>query len=940
MSSLSQIVVSNALHATFLAAAVFVLTRFWKNPHAARALWLCVMLKLLVPPLVHVPVAALVETPPCWDFEDRPRPERTADVDRQARSDTIDRHESSVEGGVVDSRSVLAADDAALDAALRDSSRGPQAPAESLHALSAPRDHSSGDATANHPREVSVSPGRLPVEDTLGDSTEDQSAIDEEFGPASERSADDSTAESADFRPRPPGGARLGEAAVLAANVLEGIVACLPAVWVAGSSVWLLIVVGRIARFAGMVRRLAVADPGVLAETQVLAHRVGLSRVPLVRVVECSFPPVLWSLWGTPTIVLPGALLRRLGRQERRSLLLHELAHLKRGDHRIRWFESVVMAIYWWHPVAWWARREVHIAEELCCDALVVHYLPDAACSYGQALIETVDFLSERSPALPALASGFGSFRSLKWRLQMIIDRRVPCRLSWPGWLIVAAVALFVLPAAAQNAPTVVPVAPPASLPSQPGEAPLAQDPSSGSPSVPMALPVPTAPTAPPADKVPTTPANPLAGVGGAPTQREAAPLDSSLSPPPPHRGIPGTPPVPPRSAPLAPVISDEFSRTPAPATVEERLARLERMMERLLQGTADGSVRPSLPPSRADDVDSRLPHSPPTGSGRIVPRTPDSYEPEQPRESRDLRNAELRQLEDQARQLQDRIEALRNDLRSSERRRQVQEKPLLRRPKRDLRDQPVETELPGTTEPGRPAPIQPSSERTAAERLRYVDAQALSETLAELLPDARNLRIVVERRTNTLLISGEHRQVDLIQQIIRRLDREPPDQRGTSIDENIQRVPVPDQDLKTKPSDPLVSPNQSFSARIEQGNRLILHEDLSGNMQGPVEKETTLLPLDLKNFTGERTDGGTISALRFAPDSRWLYVGQADGFVRCFSTETGKLVWEHRAEQPVIDLSCLSTEKEGGLLGVVLQGLVEGTLWIDPQTGRRVHRG
>ena len=67
-------------------------------------------------------------------------------------------------------------------------------------------------------------------------------------------------------------------------------------------------------------------------------------------------------------------------------LLLHELAHLKRRDHWVRWLELVVAGLYWWHPVVWWARRALREAEEQCCDAWVVWAMPDRSRTYASCL--------------------------------------------------------------------------------------------------------------------------------------------------------------------------------------------------------------------------------------------------------------------------------------------------------------------------------------------------------------------------------------------------------------------------------------------------------------------------------------------------------------------------------------------------------------------------
>src|SRR6202022_2157966 len=100
------------------------------------------------------------------------------------------------------------------------------------------------------------------------------------------------------------------------------------------------------------------------------------------------------------------ALWDRLTSEQQTTLLTHELAHLRRRDHWVRGLELVVTGLYWWHPIVWWARRELRQAEEECCDAWVVAALPRAAKAYAIALMETLDFLSEARPALPLGASG------------------------------------------------------------------------------------------------------------------------------------------------------------------------------------------------------------------------------------------------------------------------------------------------------------------------------------------------------------------------------------------------------------------------------------------------------------------------------------------------------------------------------------------------------
>jgi hypothetical protein len=148
-------------------------------------------------------------------------------------------------------------------------------------------------------------------------------------------------------------------------------------------------------------------------------------------------------------------LLGRLTEEQRATLLLHELAHLRRGDPWVRWLEMGVTGLYWWLPLLWWARRELRQAEEECCDAWVVWALPGSSRAYAQALVETVDFISGASTALPALASGAGSVQLLRRRLTMILRGTTSPKMTVLGLaaLMAAGALVPLLPSWAQQGP-------------------------------------------------------------------------------------------------------------------------------------------------------------------------------------------------------------------------------------------------------------------------------------------------------------------------------------------------------------------------------------------------------------------------------------------------------------------------------------------------------
>ena len=173
---------------------------------------------------------------------------------------------------------------------------------------------------------------------------------------------------------------------------------------------------------------------------------MGLRRCPRVWLVPGSIAPLVWAPRFRAHLFFPVRLLARLNDEGRLTLLAHELAHVRRRDHWVRWLEVVTLGLYWWLPVVWWARRHLQAAEEECCDAWVVGELPAAARSYAHAILETVDFLSEEQPALPPVASGMAQVHAIKQRLLTILRGSTPRGLSPPGRLGILTLALALLP--------------------------------------------------------------------------------------------------------------------------------------------------------------------------------------------------------------------------------------------------------------------------------------------------------------------------------------------------------------------------------------------------------------------------------------------------------------------------------------------------------------
>src|SRR5262249_52937721 len=146
----------------------------------------------------------------------------------------------------------------------------------------------------------------------------------------------------------------------------------LPALWAAGTLGWEGLAGWRLWRFGRLLRFARPAPRSWGQQARHMPARLRLESGPAEALVHGQDLPMLWAVAGSPRLLLPADLLSRLSKEQRATLLAHELAHLRRRDHWVRGLEFVVSALYWWHPVVWWACRELREAEEQCCDAWVV----------------------------------------------------------------------------------------------------------------------------------------------------------------------------------------------------------------------------------------------------------------------------------------------------------------------------------------------------------------------------------------------------------------------------------------------------------------------------------------------------------------------------------------------------------------------------------------
>jgi beta-lactamase regulating signal transducer with metallopeptidase domain len=393
MQALLTTGVLNAIAATLVACVVLAIAALWRNPFVNRGLWLAVLLKFAVPPLVLLP---LIE----WPSYEEPADAFVINVGVTSQQAPIYSTSSAAPApsDVASSPSAIVLPYSAF-------------PSDSTVPPSSPQH---GEATGLTPV-ASVSPSSpLPL-------------------PKARRIR----MPRPSIAPRSSWDTPLDLAAIL---------------WLGGALAFFCIALLRLVSFHRALSRAALAPDAIQRRTSELAAQAHMAPTPVVRVTSGRTPPLAWRVLYGSTILLPAELIERLLAPELDAILAHELTHLRRGDDRYRWLEFVIVTAFWWCPSAWFARRRLHEAEERCCDADVLRTFPALASHYASALLAALDCLAPAPRHV--VGTPFFNRGSLVRRFESITASHRPSRPPRATqWLLAAAGAalLVVTPVAAST---------------------------------------------------------------------------------------------------------------------------------------------------------------------------------------------------------------------------------------------------------------------------------------------------------------------------------------------------------------------------------------------------------------------------------------------------------------------------------------------------------
>jgi len=194
------------------------------------------------------------------------------------------------------------------------------------------------------------------------------------------------------------------------------------ALWLAGALVFVMKAVvtsARLRRMKASARRVSLADLDC-SECDCEALRAGKVSVWLSEEIGS---PILLGVFR-PIIVLPANIAGWTSPAERCAMLRHELAHVARLDHYANIFQTVLGAVFFFHPLVRYVCRQLAVEREMACDDHVVGSGVEAE-AYAECIVK----VAERSVALAGAPGGvhqlalFSARHILERRIEMILNK-------------------------------------------------------------------------------------------------------------------------------------------------------------------------------------------------------------------------------------------------------------------------------------------------------------------------------------------------------------------------------------------------------------------------------------------------------------------------------------------------------------------------------------
>ena len=189
--------------------------------------------------------------------------------------------------------------------------------------------------------------------------------------------------------------------------------------WITASLVLMARLALTFVRGIRLLRRAMPLDSASIREAARIAKaKLRVTKDMSVRGSESISSPVIWCWASRPVFLVPSDDVQTGDSTDWVSVLCHELAHYKRGDHISGLLAELAVCILPWNALLWWAKaRLVRLSEEACDDWVVATGRPGP--DYAKLLLDLLPQV--RMAFVPTVV---GSKKELQARVRRLVHGR------------------------------------------------------------------------------------------------------------------------------------------------------------------------------------------------------------------------------------------------------------------------------------------------------------------------------------------------------------------------------------------------------------------------------------------------------------------------------------------------------------------------------------
>lgn len=191
-------------------------------------------------------------------------------------------------------------------------------------------------------------------------------------------------------------------------------------VWLSGAVILIIVVIYSNIIFSMKSKHfLNIDDPETLSVFDSCKSKLGIETDIQLFLAPCIKSPCIAGVIN-PKILIPENTYELMNHHQLKHILMHELAHYKRGDVLLNYLITAVNIFYWFNPFICYAFTQMNRDREIACDTYVLESLEqDEAISYAMTLIRMTRYLSQSRPKINFVCF-YKSERQIERRIERI----------------------------------------------------------------------------------------------------------------------------------------------------------------------------------------------------------------------------------------------------------------------------------------------------------------------------------------------------------------------------------------------------------------------------------------------------------------------------------------------------------------------------------------